>query len=432
MTDDRHASDTFFLIAEADWRLYREHCVSDRNWMEEVDNFAKTFLLDSKVKIDPRPKAHPSAPVQPIYKPREGDSDDEMPDALAGSWNEEMMGEAAASSSGGAGPPRPGRPGSPAPKEGDAEWSASRGKPSFYGWMQATRHEAREAYITRDLKDLISIANVAHRYHYRGDVVWYSWSGKGKAKNKPSYGSTLVGVSKEGALKLKMAMENDHKPMHFDLWLKQKLYEKAHDLSGCYVFPAVGGFDEHLSGCDPTGAGPGGVREPLWDQKNQVGGVRIVSKTKNHEDRFVRAFLDQKGPGDWGVKVEFGDDDDKSLVWRTMQPPRHYWQGDEVWHDILHRRGWLTVQGYFKLPAALTAPRGHDDWRALEAAPDELSWNRVSKCFSPITRVAEHVVCTMPEDAERTILTKRQKTEHRLNLTMYKRRLFVDDFWQAA
>ena len=36
------------------------------------------------------------------------------------------------------------------------------------------------------------------------------------AKNKPSYGSTLLGISKAGAQKLKQAMEHDHKPMHFD------------------------------------------------------------------------------------------------------------------------------------------------------------------------------------------------------------------------
>ena len=137
--------------------------------------------------------------------------------------------------------------------------------------MKASRHEAREAYITRDLKDLIQIANRAHRYHYRGDVVWYSWSGKGKAKNKPSYGSTLLGVSKEGAMKLKQAMENDEKPMHFDIWLKEKLYKKTYDFHGVYVYPVVGGLDEHISGCDPTGAGPGGVRDSLRDQRNQVG-----------------------------------------------------------------------------------------------------------------------------------------------------------------
>ena len=88
-------------------------------------------------------------------------------------------------------PTRTERPGTPAPQEEAPD--AYKEKPSFYGWVKASRHEAREAYITRDLRDLIQIANRAHRYHRCGDLVWYSWSGKGKAKNKPSYGSTLLG-----------------------------------------------------------------------------------------------------------------------------------------------------------------------------------------------------------------------------------------------
>ena len=50
----------------------------------------------------------------------------------------------------------------------------------------------------------------------------------------------------------------------------------------------------------------------------------------------------------------------------------------------------------------------------------------------PITRIAQHVVCTSMEDAERPFLTKRARTQHRLNLTMYRRRKFVDDPEQAA
>ena len=72
MTDDRHAPDTFFLVAEADWRLYREHCVADRDWMAEVDDFAKNFLLEGdEKKVQNFAKAAPSAPVQPTYKPPE-------------------------------------------------------------------------------------------------------------------------------------------------------------------------------------------------------------------------------------------------------------------------------------------------------------------------------------------------------------------------
>ena len=61
-----------------------------------------------------------------------------------------------------------------------------------------------------------------------------------------------------------------------------------------------------------------------------------------------------------------------------------------------------------------------------------MPYNKVSKCFSPISRIADHVVCTSLLDADMPTLTKRQKTELRLNLTMYKKRFFIDDVYQAA
>ena len=221
--------------------------------------------------------------------------------------------------------------------------------------------------------------------------------------------------------------------MHFDLWIRERLYEKAHDLNGVYVYPAVGGFDEHLSGCDPNGAGPGGVRESLWDQKNQVGGVRITTKIHHHTDRLIKAFLGKKGHPDEGVVVEFGDDEDTSLVWRTQRPPIHYWQGDDMWNELLMRKGWLRRYGWLELPSSLTAPPGNGDWRTLEAFPDETPWNRVTKQYSPISRVADHlVICSWLDAGHENTLTKRMKGEYRLNLTMYKRRTFTDDMWKAA
>ena len=97
--------------------------------MAEVDAFAKAFLLGEGDKVDSRQKVSPAASEQPQYKEKESVSDDGLPQAFAGVWDEEMIGEAAASSSGGAGPPRPERPGSPAPEAGAP--SASQQKPSL-------------------------------------------------------------------------------------------------------------------------------------------------------------------------------------------------------------------------------------------------------------------------------------------------------------
>ena len=49
MTDGRHSSDTLFLVAENDFRIMREHCVSGRNWLKEVDEFVETHLLGPEI-----------------------------------------------------------------------------------------------------------------------------------------------------------------------------------------------------------------------------------------------------------------------------------------------------------------------------------------------------------------------------------------------
>ena len=426
MTDPRHAPDTFFLVAEADWRLCRDHCVGGRDWISELVDFTNHFLMGPEY-VEPRQQASPAAPVMPPYMGEPSGVDEVLTGAASSSG---PTAGASASSSGTAGPPRPVRPGGPAASPATPPMSETQS--SFYGWTKASRPDTPEAYISRDLRDLVRIANQAHRYGLRDDVVWYSWVGSGKAKNKPSHGSTLLGVSKTGARRMRAAIIPDHKPEHFDIWLRNKLFEKAHDLSGSYVFPSIGGYDEHISGCDPTNAGPGGLRKSVWSEKHQIEGVRITTEIGGHRDRFVRAFLNRKGWSDEGVKVVFGDDRDTRLTWKTLAPPTRYWQGDETWEELLFNRGWLTDSGWLKVPDSLTVPRGNDYWRRLQADPDGWDWNPVNKSWSPITRIAEQVVCTTMSDGRQPFLTRRARTEHRLNLTMYKRRMFVTDAEQAA
>ena len=158
-----------------------------------------------------------------------------------------------------------------------------------------------------------------------------------------------------------------------------------------------------------------------------------MQPTRNidHKDRLIRAFVAKKGHGDYGVKVDFSDDEDDKLVWKTIAPPEHYWDGDENWERLLLRKGWLRRDGYLELPRSLTAPLGHEDWRTLEAYPDVKPWNKVSKTYSPISRLADFLVICHEEDAD-MLMTQRQKTEYRLNLNMYKRRTFTKDMWEAA
>ena len=74
MTDGRHAPDTLFLVAEGDFRFYRDHCVSNRNWLAEVDDFVEKHLKTA-TSVDARDMLNPAVP--PEEEPITPTTDDE-------------------------------------------------------------------------------------------------------------------------------------------------------------------------------------------------------------------------------------------------------------------------------------------------------------------------------------------------------------------
>ena len=171
MLDARHAPDTLFLVAEGDFRFEREHCVANRNWLEEVDEFVQTHLLGADI-VDARGILNPRYPVDPDPIVATADDEGEDSDAQA---------EPVA------------RPGSSSGVEGQAEPVArQRGGPrekeevqkegaSFWGFTAGQKFLGKEAYIADELADLVRIATVAHRKG-KGDLIWYSWVGTKKRR----------------------------------------------------------------------------------------------------------------------------------------------------------------------------------------------------------------------------------------------------------
>ena len=74
MTDGRHAPDTLFLVAEGDFRFERDHCVSGRDWLAEVDEFVDEHLKTA-TSIDARGMLNPAVP--PEEEPISPTTDDE-------------------------------------------------------------------------------------------------------------------------------------------------------------------------------------------------------------------------------------------------------------------------------------------------------------------------------------------------------------------
>ena len=222
------------------------------------------------------------------------------------------------------------------------------------------------------------------------------------------------------------------KALHFDIWLRDACIGQQEGLQAAYVLPSIGGYDEHISGCDPTNTGvEGGWRPANWDDYWNEPGVRIETRNGNHKNRFVCDFKPMKAGTDWGIPVSFEQRNSNSL-WKTEQPPKVYWEGGDVWQNILNQRGWLDDYGWLRLPDWLTKPRHNHVWRELEMEPDAHPWDEETQHYSPISRIAEHVVVWHVDDLHTVkghdTRSGRVMREH---LCRYKRRFLVDA-WGAG
>ena len=204
----------------------------------------------------------------------------------------------------------------------------------------------------------------------------------------------------------------------------------SNGLQASYVLPSIGNYDEHISGCDPTNTGdPTGLRPSCWNDYWCQEGVRIERRDATHRSRNVCSFI-QKDT-DWGVRVDFGDHL-KHMMWKTEEPPECYWDcAPEMWTRLLHQRGWLDDWGHLKIPTWLTNPRHNYSWRELQMEPDAHPWDTNTKSYSPITRLAEHVVIWHEDDLHTVGGHKtRSGRDVRDHLMRYKRRCFSKP-WEA-
>ena len=109
--------------------------------------------------------------------------------------------------------------------------------------------------ISQELEGLVNICTYAHRA-MSGGLVWLSWCGH-SAKSKlrktvPAHGSTLLALTSWFARQL---LQNFDKLefMHFDIALRNVLQNPPEDWHWCqasFVYPSIGHYCEHVSGCE--------------------------------------------------------------------------------------------------------------------------------------------------------------------------------------
>ena len=254
MSDLRFAPDTLFLVAEEDWRLWKGDC---------------------------RQGGQPSADEFPSG--REGEL--AAPSEEAGPWTKKE-GELSAASASHDTCKGPRRDKAHDPEEGPRGWGRAR-KGKAEGFESASQ----------ELMDIVHFCNAAHRQQH-GELIWLGWNASKASSWCPTFGSNLIAVSARGARKLANHWDQlFDDPWHFDLCLKevlQKQHQLEFDLQCCYLYPSLGGFDDHISAFQNTKQPE--VRVCVWETKSRQEGTR---EHASQDRAFSRSMPWQK----WCLKL---------------------------------------------------------------------------------------------------------------------------------
>ena len=176
--------------------------------------------------------------------------------------------------------------------------------------------------LKQEVADLIRIATMCNRRRC-GDIIWFGW--ECHAGDKPTWlwkGSHGIMLSKRGAHHIECAMRSgaiarDHIDLALVWWLRRPMIaEKA---GACYIYPPLGAYFEHASGCDPKNFGEDkGGRPDGWSGAlNPARGTR-KSTDQSHRTKYV---VQWKGTGKKNMErtwIEFPKDE-------VLHSPEYLW-----------------------------------------------------------------------------------------------------------
>ena len=286
--DPRHPGDTLFLICEEDFRLTQK----------DADAMPCTQLAEARRIVQ---EAEGVEQVD-MTEGSSSSADDIRVSSMEIFNLRESMGKA----------------------EPDAEYEFGLGSKTTKEWQQSfgqffTRQSASApaAHVPQALEDLVKIAICAHRNDV-GDFIWYSWEGSNKrgCKSRPMHAATMIGVSSNGARKLLSLMASGKLPKgHADLVLREYMEHNSREFKACYLYPSVGHYQSHVSGCE-QGLG---WRQNDWKKSWIMEGTRkspglLQDWPLVNEHRYLVHFRDGGVPS-WIAQVVLPEPADATLRW---------------------------------------------------------------------------------------------------------------------
>ena len=414
MLDPRMPSDQLFFVFESDHRFYEADCIPPKVWLKYCgQEFASGTAARRERQEEERPMSLDT--VQ-----EEGEE---------GSWQAQTRARSTLSAAGqGLQPGSSSDPPPPQPtRHRQAEPLAGREKtftPFFGAWEYGGRVLGKDLEPVDELACLVRLHTQAQRLG-RGDLVWYSWNAaKSKRQSHPSHGSQMIGLTKTGAAALAAFFQRSM-PCHFDIGLLHALLDQELALGACYVYPAIGHYTEHESGCDPAL----GIRPAHWGETWIMEGVR----PPKGKDRYLMGFC-KKGL-EWGPKVDF---DGYEYVWKTLAPPDHWWEWDHTLQHMLRARNWVNehfTEWWGPQKGKGKGNKGKGDGKNKgrpSRRPSEYdvlrenpsSHTDPSGAWSPISRMAAELVVDETNVVWDAPHSARHWNTRRSQLALYKHRVF--------
>ena len=319
MMDARFPADTLFLLFEEDYRFWPQG--EDPDGADDYKARLSTLQEERKRSRSPnKMKRRPQEALEPTAQ---------------------TEGQASSSSSGAYRP--------------DAK-GAEKGKKIVTGHHYTP---ARGSTVAGDLNDglspnvadLLRMATFCTRKEM-GEVIWFGWccADNNYKPAWPVMGSHGLMMTKKGAMELRMAMVSGKiKRGHIDLellrWLRQK--DVAADLKACYIFPSVGGFFQHPSGCDPKRFPEDSEGRPAgFTKKSSSRGTRVSDDTAGHRAKYI-AQWGACSDGRQRIFIPFPSDADlhspkyRWTSYREDEPTASSKQGSPVNPP----KEWLTQRG---------------------------------------------------------------------------------------
>ena len=325
MLDPRHPEDSLFFVAESDYRFYPGDCIS--NWYEILEDEDEPWLDERLTEVVP--------PTLALEAPS----------------------------------PSPVRDDDPSPSPDEQELPKVPQKRKFLGWSAAQRPESKasELEVSQELRDMVQICNRAAKIG-RGHVVWFGWCPQGKQKSIPAFASHLLAMSKYGAKTMLESMEAGRLKMgHWDrvlrAWLVEENFQNPKVMGASFVWPSVGFYQTHASGCEPSI----GDRVAEWDQSFIQPGVRPFKDS--HRKRWLACWPDnKKGGAEWLEQITF---DARKNIWITQPPPDRWWSTDSDWVRLLWNRWWIGNEGEWIGPRWAADTKGKGKGKQKKRGPME-------------------------------------------------------------